>query len=131
MSDIRFDIKKSIFERVKSFIGFRIRRNFDVLKTQIPGRLKDISNIEAQESLKGFDIRIKVGSQLSDMLDSGVVYGLNFPKPSLLKIRNWASYKGLEAAAVPIWLKIKSKGASRQYTNWKVNLVRNAKDLLK
>ncbi|WP_025409021.1 hypothetical protein [Borrelia coriaceae] len=65
------------------------------------------------------------------MLDSGVVYGLNFPKPSLLKIRNWASYKGLEAAAVPIWLKIKSKGASRQYTNWKVNLVRNAKDLLK
>lgn len=125
------NIKKSIFEKIKSFIGFRIRKNFDVLKSQIPGRLSDIASVESQESDKGFDISIKVNSLLSGMLDLGEVYNPDFPKPSLARIKIWASYKGLSDVAVPIWIKLKTRGASKQYTNWTKDIQDKAKDLLR
>ncbi|WVN92569.1 hypothetical protein btBTCAM1_07290 (plasmid) [Borrelia turicatae] len=132
MSEVNLiNIRKSIFNRVKSLIGLKIRKNLNVLKSQIPGRLSDISSIESVESNKGFDISIKVDSSLSEKLDLGEVYTPGFPKPSLARIRAWASYKGLCDVAVPIWLKIKSKGVSEQYTNWTKNLQDKAKGLLK
>ncbi|WP_434757582.1 hypothetical protein bpuCAU1_001305 (plasmid) [Borrelia puertoricensis] len=125
------NIRKSIFKRVKSLIGLKILKNLNVLKSQIPGRLGDIASIESVESNKGFDIGIKVNSSLSGKLDLGEVYTTNFPKPSLSRIRVWASYQGLCDVAVPIWLKIKSKGVSKQYTNWTKDLQGKAKELLK
>ncbi|AHH10013.1 hypothetical protein BPA_0047200 (plasmid) [Borrelia parkeri SLO] len=125
------NIRKSIFQRVKSLIGLKIRKNLSVLGSEIPGRLSDISSIESVNSEKGFDISIKVNSSLLGKLDLGEVYTPGFPKPSLARIRAWASYKGLSDVAVPIWLKIKSKGVSKQYTNWTKNLQDKAKELLK
>ncbi|ATQ15457.1 hypothetical protein CNO14_05640 (plasmid) [Borrelia miyamotoi] len=132
MGNIKLDVKQFIFKKVKSFVEFKIIKNFDVLKSQVPGRLKDITCIESKESSKGFDINIKVNSSLSEMLNSGEVYGPSFIKPSLSRIKAWASYKGLSNAAVPIWLKLKNKGAFKKYTNWqKRDLQSKVKDLLK
>ncbi|WP_247067764.1 hypothetical protein [Borrelia puertoricensis] len=125
------NIRKSIFNRVKSLIGLKVLKNFNVLKSQIPGRLSDVASIESIESEKGFDISLKVNSSLSGKLDLGEVYTSGFPKPSLSKIRAWASHKGLCDVAVPIWLKIRSKGVSKQYTNWTKDLQGKAKELLK
>ncbi|MBW6408443.1 hypothetical protein KZ873_32415, partial [Pseudomonas aeruginosa] len=98
MGNIKLDVKQFIFKKVKSFIEFRVVRNFDALKSQIPGRLKDITCTESKELDKGLSIQIKVNSSLSKKLDSGEVYALNFIKPSLSRINIWASYKGLSNA---------------------------------
>ncbi|ATQ17895.1 hypothetical protein CNO09_05920 (plasmid) [Borrelia miyamotoi] len=131
MGNIKLDVKQFIFKKVKSFIEFRVVKNFDALKSQIPGRLKDITCIESKELDKGLSIQIKVNSSLSKKLDSGEVYALNFIKPSLSRIKVWASYKGLSNAAIPIWLKLKNKGAFKKYTNWqKKDLQNKVKGLL-
>ncbi|ANF34486.1 hypothetical protein A7978_06045 (plasmid) [Borrelia turicatae] len=126
------NIRKSIFQRVKSLIGLKVRKNFNVLKSQIPGCLSDMTSIESLESSKGFDIGLKANPFLSEMLDSGEVYNPDFPKPILSKLRVWAAHKGLVDAAVPIWLQLKSKGACKKNTNWiSRDLQDKSKDLLR
>ncbi len=125
-------LKKSIFEEVKSFIGVRIKqKSVTSLKSQVPGRLSEITSIETNETDSGFDIKVKVGSPLAEMLDSGEVYNSGFTQPSLAKIKSWASYKGLADMAVPIWISLKKNDIKKKYTNWKENLYDKVKDLLR
>ncbi|WP_038368483.1 hypothetical protein [Borrelia duttonii] len=131
VNDIKSKIGKSIFNKAKSFIGSRINKNLGVLRSQVPGRLRNITSIQTQETSKGLNIAIKVNSPLSRMLDSGDVYS-SYSNLSLSRIRIWASHKGLIDSAVPIWLKIKNRGPKKQYTDWiKKDLVPKTKDLLK
>ncbi|AFI31907.1 hypothetical protein [Borrelia crocidurae] len=131
VNDLKSKISKSIFDKAKSFIGSRINKNLGVLKSQVPGRLRNITSIQTQETSKGLNIEVKVNSPLSRMLDSGDAYS-SYSNLSLSRIRIWASHKGLIDSAVPIWLKIKNRGPKKQYTDWiKKDLIPKTKDLLK
>ncbi|UGQ16721.1 hypothetical protein [Borrelia sp. RT5S] len=126
---INFNIKKTILETVKGFIGIKVEKNLDVLLPQIPARLKEVASISAQETPLGFNIEVKIASPLAGKLDTGEAYKT---PPSLAAIRAWASYKGLASAAVPIWLAIKKSGAKTRYTGWiRRDLILRARDLLK
>nr|WKT13876.1 hypothetical protein LKV13_04495 [Borrelia sp. BU AG58] len=100
---INFTIKKTILETVKGLLVKRVEKNLDLLLPQIPGRLKEITHINAEETLLGFNIEVKISSPLASHLDTGDAYKT---KPSLAAIRAWAAHKGLVSAAVPIWLSL-------------------------
>lgn len=124
-------IRKSIFDNAKSFFGFKIRQRADSLKSHIPGRLSNITNIDLEETPLGINLKVKVDSPLSEFLDSGQAYDDNSPAPSLTKIKNWAAYKGIESSAVPIWLSLKKRKPKTQYTNWTSDLVKESAKLLR
>ncbi|MCD2373675.1 MULTISPECIES: hypothetical protein [Borreliella] len=124
-------IRKSIFDNAKSFVGFKIRQKSDSLKSHIPGRLSNVTNIDLEETSLGISLKVKVGSPLSEFLDSGQAYNNNLPAPSLTKIKSWAAYKGIESSAVPIWLSLKKRKPKNQYTNWTSDLVKESAKLLR
>ncbi|WP_210361693.1 hypothetical protein [Borreliella valaisiana] len=117
-------IKKSIFDNVKNFVGCKIKKNLDSLKLNVPGRLSNVTNIDLEENYSEINLKLKIDSPLSKLLDSGQAYNNNFPTPSLTKIKNWASYKGIESSAVPIWLAIKKQKPKRRYVNWTNDLTK-------
>ncbi|WP_421136392.1 hypothetical protein QIA36_07150 (plasmid) [Borreliella yangtzensis] len=121
-------IRKSIFENSKSFVGFKIKSKKDTLKSHIPGRLSNVTNIDLEETSSGMSV--KVNSPLSEFLDSGQTYANNSPAPSLTKIKSWAAYKGIESSAVPIWLSLKNQKPKTQYVNWKKHLVKEVAKLI-
>ncbi|WP_421115310.1 hypothetical protein [Borreliella valaisiana] len=122
-------IRKSIFDNAKSFFGFKIRQRSDSLKSHIPGRLSNVTNIDLEETSSGMSV--KVDSPLSEFLDSGQTYDTNSLAPSLTKIKSWAAYKGIESSAVPIWLSLKKRKPKTQYTNWTSDLVKESAKLLR
>ncbi|SCW41900.1 hypothetical protein SAMN02983004_01039 [Borreliella japonica] len=124
-------IRKSIFDNAKSFVGFKVRKNSQALKSHVPGRLSNVTNIDLEETSSGANLKVKVNSPLSEFLDSGQAYENNSPAPSLTKIKSWAAYKGIESSAVPIWLSIKKKKLKNKYVNWKKNLAEEAAKLIK
>lgn len=123
-------IRKSIFENSKSFVGFKIKSKKDTLKSHIPGRLTNVTNIDLEETSSGMSIKVKVNSPLSEFLDSGQAYANNSPAPSLAKIKSWAAYKGIESSAIPIWLSLKNQKPKTQYVNWKKHLVKEVAKLI-
>lgn len=124
-------IRKSVFDNAKSLFGFKIRQGSDSLKSHIPGRLSNVTNIDLEETSLGINLKVKVDSPLSEFLDSGQAYDDNSPAPSLTKIKNWAAYKGIESSAVPIWLSLKKRNPKTQYTNWTSDLVKESVKLLR
>ncbi|AZA27322.1 hypothetical protein [Borreliella bavariensis] len=124
-------IRKSIFDNAKSFFGFKIRQKSDSLKSHIPGRLSNVTNIDLEGTSLGMNLKVKVDSPLSEFLDSGQAYDDNSPAPSLTKIKNWAAYRGIESSAVPIWLSLKKRKPKTQYTNWTSDLVKESAKLLR
>ncbi|MBB6213602.1 hypothetical protein QIA17_05290 (plasmid) [Borreliella californiensis] len=124
-------IRKSIFDNAKSFVGFKVKKNLDTLKSHIPGRLSNVTNIDLEETDFGLSLKVKVGSPLSEFLDSGQAYNNNLPAPSLTKIKSWAAYKGIEPSAVPIWLSLKKRKPKNQYTNWTSDLAKESAKLLR
>ncbi|WP_210378551.1 hypothetical protein [Borreliella garinii] len=124
-------IRKFIFDNAKSFFGFKIRQKSDSLKSHIPGRLSNVTNIDLEETSLEINLKVKVDSPLAEFLDSGKAYGNNSSSPSLAKIRNWAAYRGIESAAVPIWLSLKKRKPKTQYTNWTSDLVKESAKLLR
>ncbi|WP_420025361.1 hypothetical protein QIA36_05290 (plasmid) [Borreliella yangtzensis] len=121
-------IRKSIFENSKNFVGFKIKSKKDILKSHIPGRLSNVTNIDLEETSSG--MCVKVNSPLSEFLDSGQAYANNSPAPSLAKIKSWAAYKGIKSSAVPIWLAIKNQKSKPKYVNWKKHLVKEVAKLI-
>ncbi|WP_215535786.1 hypothetical protein [Borreliella bavariensis] len=124
-------IRKSIFDNVKSFFGFKIRQRSDSLKSHIPGQLSNITNIDLEETSLGINLKVKVDSPLAEFLDSGQAYDNNSPAPSLKKIKSWTAYKGIESSAVPIWLSLKKRKPKAQYTNWTSDLAKESAKLLR
>ncbi|WP_434246503.1 hypothetical protein [Borreliella burgdorferi] len=124
-------IRKSIFDNVKSLVGFKIKNSANSLKSNVPGRLSNVTNIDLEEASSGINLKIKVGSYLSEFLDSGQAYKNDFPTPSLTKIKSWAAYKGIESSAVPIWLAVKKQKPKTQYVNWKSHLAKEVVKLIK
>ncbi|ACL34895.1 hypothetical protein [Borreliella garinii] len=123
-------IRKSIFDNAKNFVGFKIKKKIDLLKLNVPGRLSSVTNIDLEKIYSGIDLKLKINSPLSELLDSGKAYDNNFPTSSLTKIKNWASYKGIESSAVPIWLAIKKQKPKVKYTNWTNNLAKKVAELI-
>lgn len=101
------------------------------LKSSVPGRLSNVTKIDLEETSLGIDLKVKVDSPLAEFLDSGKAYRNNSLSLSLAKIRNWAAYRGIESAAVPIWLSLKKRKPKTQYTNWTSDLVRESAKLLR
>lgn len=124
-------IRKSIFDNAKSFFGFKIRQKSDSLKSHIPGRLSNVTNIDLEGTSLGMNLKVKVDSPLSEFLDSEQACDDNSPAPSLTKIKNWAAYRGIESSAVPIWLSLKKRKPKTQYTNWTSDLVKESAKLLR
>lgn len=124
-------IRKSIFDNAKTFVGFKVKKNMEQLKSSVPGRLSNVTKIDLEETSLGIDLKVKVDSPLAEFLDSGKAYGNNSLSLSLAKIRNWAAYRGIESAAVPIWLSLKKRKPKTQYTNWISDLVRESAKLLR
>ncbi|WP_418457423.1 hypothetical protein [Borreliella andersonii] len=90
-------------------MGLKVKNSADSLKSNVPGRLSNVTNTDLEETSSGINLKIKVDSYLSEFLDSGQAYENDFPIPSLKKIKSWAAYKGIESSACPFGLLLKTK----------------------
>ncbi|WP_233781067.1 hypothetical protein [Borreliella bavariensis] len=81
-------IRKSIFDNAKTFVGFKVKKNMEQLKSSVPGRLSNVTKIDLEETSYGANLKVKVNSPLSEFLDSGQAYENNSPAPSLTKIKS-------------------------------------------